>query len=189
MKVNWPILVTGVAGTLLLVALLATGFFFDSTTAVVDVRTGGPAPTFRLVDIDGKEWSLEELKGKPVFINFWSTWCLPCKQEHPMLLQAARAYPEVQFLGLIYNDDANKVRSQMGAGQYRMLMDDLASAGITYPNLEDPSGQVALEYGVVGVPESFFVDTSGQITYKQVGPLQPSIARQELDRIAQRKSP
>ncbi|MBX2802886.1 MAG: TlpA family protein disulfide reductase [Myxococcales bacterium] len=182
-KVNWPILAVGLGVTLPLMALLYAGFGKDPT-ALPDALTGDPAPTFRLVDIEGKEWALADLKGKPVFINFWSTWCGPCKVEHPMLLQAASAYPDVQFLGIIYSDEAKKVDRQMRAPPYRDLMATLDSAGIAYPNLDDPTGRAAIDYGVGGVPESFFVDRSGMVTFKQVGPLSPDIARRELDRIS-----
>ncbi len=185
MKVKWPILAAGVVGTLLMVALLASGFGKDPT-ALPDELTGDRAPTFRLVDLQGRQWALADLRGRPVLINFWSTWCGPCKLEHPMLLQAAQAYPDVQFLGVIYNDEKKAVDVQMRRPPYDQLMAALADSGVAYPNLEDPQGRVAIDYGVGGVPESFFIDRDGIVTYKQVGPLSPDIARRELDRIRRR---
>ncbi|HHO52108.1 MAG TPA: TlpA family protein disulfide reductase [Deltaproteobacteria bacterium] len=183
MKVKWPILIVGLGGTAALIALLATGFSANINTAVTDVITGKQAPAFELVDLQGRTWSVEELEGKPVFINFWSTWCGPCKMEHPMLLQAAKAYPDVQFLGIIYNDAAAAVDVQLRRPPYNRLMSELESAAIEYPNLSDPDGRTALRYGVVGVPESFFVDRTGLVTYKQVGPLNADTAKRELARI------
>lgn len=183
MKVKWPILIVGLGSTALLVAVLAIGFFVDITSAAKDVISGKPAPPFELVDLQGKHWSIDELKGKPVFINFWSTWCGPCKMEHPMLLQAAKAYPDVQFLGVIYNDAAAAVDVQLRQPPYNRLMGELESAAIEYPNLTDPDGRIALSYGVIGVPESFFVDREGVVTFKQVGPLNADTARRELARI------
>jgi len=181
-RVKWPILAGGAIVTLLLVALLASGFGKDPK-ALPDTMTGRDAPRFSLVDLQGREWSLAELEGKPVFINFWSTWCGPCKMEHPMLLQAAREYTDVQFLGIIYNDDNAKVAMQMRRSPYDSLMAALSERGVVYPNLDDGEGRVALDYGVGGVPESFFIDRTGRVTHKEVGPLTPQRLRAELDRI------
>lgn len=180
-RVNWTILSVGLIGTALMVALLYSGFGKDPK-ALPDELTGREAPVFTLADLQGREWSLADID-KPVFINFWSTWCGPCKMEHPMLLQAAREYSDVQFIGVIYDDKTVKVAMQMQRPPYDALMDALDQNGVVYPNLDDPSGRVALDYGVGGVPESFFVDRSGQITHKEVGPLSPQKLRAELDRI------
>ncbi len=181
-RVNWPIMGVGVAVTLLIVALLASGFGKDPK-ALPDQLTGRDAPTFQLADLQGNVWTLDELEGKPVFINFWSTWCGPCKMEHPMLLQAAREYTDVQFLGIIYSDENAAVEMQMRRPPYTQLMASLGERGVRYPNLDDSSGRVALDYGVGGVPESFFIDRTGRITHKEVGPLTPQKLRAELDRI------
>lgn len=181
-RVNWMILGGGTFVTLLLVILLGSGFGTDPK-ALPDQLTGRDAPTFKLVDLQGREWSLQELEGKPVLINFWSTWCGPCKMEHPFLLQAAKRYPDVQFLGVIYSDENAKVAIQMARPPYDALMEALDTQGIAYPNLDDGSGRVALDYGVGGVPESFFIDRTGRITYKQVGPLSPDILVAEIDKI------
>lgn len=183
-NVRWPILVGGGVITLLLVAILASGFGKDPKI-IVPTLAENPAPGFSLVDLDGKTWTLEELKGKPVYINFWSTWCGPCKVEHPMLLQLARMYPDVQFLGVIYQDKPKAIEVQMKRMPYSELMAGLESAGIAYPNLIDPGGRKAIEYGITGVPESIFVDRTGLVTHKENGPLSPQLAREQLDRIRQ----
>lgn len=185
MNVRWPILVVGGVVTLVLVAILGSGFDNGDVHTLPDELSGDPAPTFALVDLDGKEWKLSELKGRPVLINFWSTWCLPCKQEHPMLLDLARQYSDVQFLGVVYQDKAKAIEVQMGKFPYDELMRSLAEAGVQYPNLIDPQGRAAIEYGIGGVPESFFVDRTGLVVHKQIGPLTAAIAREQLDRIRQ----
>ena len=111
--------------------------------------------------------SLESLRGKPVVMNFWATWCVPCYQEHPALVGAARALgKDVQFLGVVYEDDEARV------GAF------LEKRGSAYPSLLDDGGRTAIAYGVAGVPETFFIDAAGRVVEKYVGPLDPeTIAR------------
>ena len=142
----------------LLVAMLASGFGHDPR-AVPKALQGRAAPTFTLQTTDGEAVSLAELRGKPVVINFWSTWCLPCKQEHPLLLAAPAEYPDVVFLGVVYADDPAKVRPW------------LQSNGQTYAQLLDPGGRTAIDYGVAGVPETYFVDVNGRVVHKESGPI------------------
>jgi cytochrome c biogenesis protein CcmG/thiol:disulfide interchange protein DsbE len=168
--VKWPFLVVGLAIVAALVALLASGFGHNPME-VPDERTGDMAPSFTLQDLDGKTWSLKELAGKPVVLNFWSTWCGPCKYEHPLLLAAARANPDVVFLGVVYSDDPDKARRY------------LAEQGAAYAHLVDPDGRVAIDYGVGGVPETFFVDTTGRIVQKIAAPLVPQVLGPLLDEI------
>lgn len=155
-RVNVAVLVMGLVLVVPLVALLASGFG-TNPREVPSVLVDQPAPGFTLVDLEGTTWSLDELEGKPVVLNFWSTWCLPCKQEHDLLQQAARMYPEIQFLGVIYNDEPAKCRRY------------LQQKGTAYHHLIDPDGQVALDYGVAGVPETFVIDREGRIVHKQAG--------------------
>lgn len=170
--VNVRYLLAGLAIVVPLLLFLASGFGNDPH-AVPDVRTGTPAPSFHLVDLDGKDWSMEELKGKPVVLNFWSTWCGPCKYEHPLLLQAAKAYPDVVFLGVIYSDEPDAVRRY------------LAQKGQAYPHLIDPTGAIAIDFGVTGVPESYFIDKQGVIVHKEAQALYPQTLQPLLARIRQ----
>jgi len=122
---------------------------------------GRPAPTFTLRALGGGEpVSLAALRGRPVVINFWATWCVPCYEEHAVLVAAAReAGDSVQFLGVIYEDDADRVA------------DFLSRQGSAYPSLMDDDGKTAMAYGIYGVPETFFVDAQGRIAAKYTGPL------------------
>ena len=161
-KVNLWVLGLGLLLVVPLVALLASGFGNDPM-AIRSQLVGKEAPPFELVDLDGTPVQLDDLRGSPVVLNFWSTWCGPCKYEHPMLLQAARANPDVRFFGVIYQDEPAKIRAY------------LRREGASYPHLEDPAGRVAIDYGVTGVPESFFIDRNGVVVHKQNGPLDPTM--------------
>ncbi len=166
-RVNLVVLGLGLAIVLPLVALLASGFG-SNPREVPSVLEGAAAPGFHLVTLEGVEVSLDDLRGDPVVLNFWSTWCQPCRLEHPALQRAAQAWPDVRFLGVIYNDDAEKSRRY------------LAQAGSAYPSLVDPGGRTAIAYGVAGVPETFVIAPDGTIAHKHVGPLSPAILQQYL---------
>lgn len=155
-RVHPGILAAGALVVLPLLGLLGASFGRDPR-AVPSMMEHAPAPTFALADLDGKTWNLADLRGKKVVLNFWSTWCQPCKLEHPLLLRAQKLWPDVQFLGVIYADDAAKI------GAY------LDREGKAYPHLVDPGGRVAIDYGVAGVPETFFIGEDGQVLHKQSG--------------------
>jgi cytochrome c biogenesis protein CcmG, thiol:disulfide interchange protein DsbE len=117
-------------------------------------KIGGPAPSFSLERIDGTgKLALASLRGKPVVINFWASWCEPCKGEAKMLEQAFNQYRSqgVVFLGVDYHDVASDARTF------------LTHHGITYPTVQDGSGMVGDKYGLTGVPETYFVDRSGKL--------------------------
>lgn len=159
-RVNGVVLALGLVIILPLLALFALSFGNDPR-AVPSVLEGTQAPPFALTSLDGEPISLDALRGKPVVINFWSTWCGPCKQEHPALLDAARRHTDAAFLGVIYNDDPAKCRAW------------LQRNGQAYPTLDDPTGRTAIDFGVAGVPETYFIDAEGVIRHKHAGPLTP----------------
>ena len=131
---------------------------------------GRPAPAFTLRAVGtGAPTSLASLRGRPVVINFWATWCVPCFEEHAVLVAAAReAGDGVQFLGVIYEDEEGQVG------------DFLTRQGKAYPSLMDDDGKTAMSYGVYGVPETFFVDAQGRIAAKYTGPLSPDTLAENL---------
>lgn len=171
-RVNLPVLVAGLGLIVPMIGLFAISFGNDPN-ARPSALVGTHATDFAMVDLDGNSVSLSSLAGKPVVLNFWSTWCGPCKYEHPVLQQAAKANPDVAFYGVIYSDDPQKARMY------------LQRAGSTYPNLVDADNRVAIDYGVTGVPETFFIDRQGTIVYKFVGPLEPQALGQLLARVRQ----
>ncbi len=122
---------------------------------------GRAAPEFALLPIDGGDpVTLASLRGRPAVINFWATWCVPCFQEHPLLVGAARSLgARARFVGVIYEDSEEQVRAF------------LARQGSAYPSLVDPGSRTAIAFGVFGVPETYFLDADGKIAAKHVGPL------------------
>lgn len=114
---------------------------------------------------------LRDLRGKVVVVNYWASWCLACRDEHPVLQQASAAYADsgVQFVGVVYNDRGNnalKWLREMGP--------------VPYPSVMDPRTATAIDYGVYGVPETFFIGRDGRVAYKHFGPLTPTVMQRQL---------
>ncbi|MEN8134787.1 MAG: TlpA disulfide reductase family protein [Thermodesulfobacteriota bacterium] len=123
---------------------------------------GETAPDFSLVDRSGKTWTLSELKGQVVFVNFWATWCPPCREEMPAMQRLYTMLPKDKFkmLAILNNDNP-------------VLADDFAAKlGITMPILDDRDNQIGPKYGLTGVPETFIVDKQGVLRKKFIGPAQ-----------------
>lgn len=121
---------------------------------------GQPAPDFSLVDRQGKIWTLSELKGQVVFVNFWATWCPPCREEMPSMQRLYTMLPKDKFkmLAVLNKDDPT-------------LADNFAvKFGITMPILDDQDNQIGPKYGLTGVPETFIVDKQGILREKFIGP-------------------
>jgi cytochrome c biogenesis protein CcmG/thiol:disulfide interchange protein DsbE len=141
-----------VAPTLLValavLALLAYAVFAQNRTQVV----GGPAPDFTLQTFDGETVSLSELRGRPVVVNFWASWCPTCDEEMALLEATHQRYQgEVVFIGVDHVDTEAKARAYLE--QY----------GITYQNGQDLGGRIADAFGLKGVPETFFIDENGTV--------------------------
>jgi cytochrome c biogenesis protein CcmG/thiol:disulfide interchange protein DsbE len=134
-------------------------------------RVGESAPAFEWVAPDGKRLALATL-GKPAVVNFWATWCEPCKDEMPLLDRAAAAHPEIAFLAIDMDEDGAKVRS---------FLDDL---GVTKMDaLLDVGLATARRFGLASVPSTFFVDARGTIRHLQIGQLDSARLQSGLDQI------
>jgi cytochrome c biogenesis protein CcmG/thiol:disulfide interchange protein DsbE len=158
---NWKVLLGGLALTAPLVAVLASGFG-NSPQGVSNNLGGRPAPVFQMEVLgSGERVDLASLRGRVTVLNFWATWCQPCKIEHPHLLRAASSYGPrgVAFYGVLYSDDPDN------AARF------LEREGHAFPVLHDPAQRVAIDYGVTGVPETFIIDKAGTIVYKHAGPI------------------
>jgi cytochrome c biogenesis protein CcmG/thiol:disulfide interchange protein DsbE len=131
---------------------------------------GQPLPAISGTTLEGARFSSASLLGKPALINVWASWCSPCETEHPLLLDAARQHAgELQLVGLVYEDTpdaASRFLARFGDG--------------SWPDVADPSGRIALDLGVTGPPETFFVDAEGLVRYRHVGPLTPEVLAEQL---------
>ena len=153
--------------------LLFTGFGRDPRE-VASPLIGRPAPEWTLVTLDGGTLSSSELVGRPYVLNFWASWCIPaCVDEHPVLASAHDVHgEEVPIVGVLYQDspaDAEAFLARYG------------DAG--YPHVLDDGGRLAIEYGVTGPPETFFVDAHGIVRDKQFGPLTDELMADRLGAI------
>jgi len=131
------------------------GKFLDKTVALDPTappapQLGSQAPDFTLSDLEGNATTLSQLRGRPVLLNFWATWCPPCRKEMPDLQRFYEKYGDkIQLLGV--NWDFNSVGVEPFLDRH----------GITYPNVMDPKGEVFVRYRLTGLPVSFWLDPEG----------------------------
>lgn len=129
-----------------------------------------PAPAFRLPQLHdpAKTFSAQEMRGKVWLLNVWASWCVSCREEHPVLLDLARS-GAVPLYGLNYKDQRNDA-----LGWLSELGDPyLLSAA-------DLDGRVGIDYGVYGAPETYLIDREGVIRFKQIGPLTPDVIQGKI---------
>ena len=149
---------------LALVAFLAIGLGRDPRE-VPSPLINKPAPAFRLVELKdpSKSFSSEQIRGKVWLLNVWASWCVACRDEHPMLLELARRNA-IPIYGLNYKDkptDAISWLNELG-DPYVLSVSDL-------------DGRVGIDYGVYGAPETFLIDRDGVIRFKHIGPITPEV--------------
>lgn len=166
----WRRLIITLAILLPLIGLLAYGFNRDPRyikTPLMDRQ----APPFTLTLFDAKKINLDDFRGKAVFLNFWASWCPPCRAEARELEAAWQTVKDrdVVFLGIDIQDTEEAA------------LVFLKEFNISYPNGRDASGKIAIDYGVWGIPETFFIDPRGRITYKHVGSLGTALITAKLD--------
>lgn len=153
--------------------LLFQGFGRDPRE-VASPRLDRPAPSWTLTTLDGETLSSDDLAGRPYLVNFWASWCIPaCVDEHPVLAAAHERYgDELTVVGVLYQDAPDDARAFLAR---------YGDAG--YPHVIDPDGRLAIEFGVTGPPETFFVDAEGVVRSRQFGPLTDALMAQHLSRI------
>ena len=159
------------AAILPVLLLLAYGFKTDPRQ-VPSPLVSRPAPPFSLRPFDGGSTSLEQLRGKPVVLNFWASWCFPaCYEEAPALEAAWQAYRDrgVMVIGVDIQDREADAKAF------------LERFKLTFLNGPDLQGKLSIDYGVYGVPETFFIGKDGTIHYKHVGALTKQVLRSKIE--------
>lgn len=129
-----------------------------------------PAPAFTLQELHspGKSLSAADLKGQVWLLNVWASWCVSCREEHPLLVELGRANV-VPIYGLNYKDKPDAAMAWLGE------MGNPYKASIV-----DGDGRVGIDYGVYGVPETFVIDREGIVRYKQIGPVTPQALKDKI---------
>ncbi len=159
---NWRRGGIGLGIGMLIVALLGYGLTVDPRE-IPSPLPGTAAPMFELPTMESVETiDLAALRGQVVVLNFWASWCVPCRVEHADLVAAAERYQPrgVRFFGLVYQDSP---------GSARAFIQELG--GVNYPSLLDEGTRVAISYGITGVPETFVIDQDGVVAFKHKGPI------------------
>lgn len=128
-------------------------------------RTGEPAPALVATALDGTTVDLASLRGRPVIINFWASWCVPCREEFPLFrerLAVLGPADGLQIIGVLYKDEPELAQ--------RFLDDQVAP----WPTVDDPDGSLAAAYRVAAPPQTYFVDGDGVVRGIQIGEVQAS---------------
>ncbi len=151
------------------VTFLAAGLSRDPSL-IPSPLVGKPAPQFALerLKAPAQTMTLADLKGKVLMLNVWATWCAACHAEHPFLMEIARN-SGIPIYGVNYKDERTKA------------LDWLSRLGDPYvASIYDPQGELALDLGVYGAPETFVLDANGIIAYKHIGPITAEVWRDRL---------
>ena len=156
-------------------ALLAVGLAMKAapTGASGAARVSHPANDFTLKTFGGEEITLSDLKGNPVVINFWASWCPPCREEASTLERTWREYrvKGVTFIGVNIQDKEEDALAY------------IAEYNVTYPNGPDLKGRITIDYGVGGIPVTFFIDKDGMISSRWVGAISQSLLKERIEEL------
>ena len=133
----------------------------------------GMAPDFTLTGFDGRTLTLSELRGQVVIVNFWASWCPPCREEAAYLEQTWRKYKDqgVVFIGVDYADTEKEARAY------------IQEFDITYLNGPDLGTRISQAYNIQGVPETFYISKSGELRGVNVGPLKAPVLDDKIEEL------
>ncbi len=157
-RLGLPYLVTALVVPVLLAVLLGA-YLISRIPAAASTAIGNPAPDFSVADLEGNPIRLADLRGRPVIVNFWASWCGPCVEEFPLLREAAarHAGDGLVVIGIVWGDRSEAAR------------DFMARNGATWAAAMDPGEQVSRDYGILGPPETYFIGRDGIIRARQIG--------------------
>jgi len=152
----------------LLLALL--GAWLAARMPATPTAIGSAAPDFSLADLDGNPIRLADLRGRPVIVNFWASWCGPCVEEFPLLSGAAARHEDdgLVVLGIVWRDRSEAARDFMARNE------------ATWPAAMDPGERVATDYGILGPPETYFIGRDGTIVARQIGQISAASLDEKL---------
>lgn len=161
---------------LIVFAALAAVFLFQllfgrNASEVPSVLIGSKAPSLQLAALEGSgvpALTDEIVSGKLALVNVWASWCVPCRQEHPLINELGKD-PRLTVVGINYKDQSPNALRFLGE-----LGNPFAAIGI------DPAGKAAIDWGVYGIPETYLVAPDGTILFKQIGPFTPESVRDKL---------
>lgn len=167
---GWRILILVVPAALVL--LFAFGLTRDPSV-LPSATKGTPAPAFELPALEGDGVvRLADHRGKVVMVNFWASWCVSCRVEHDVLIalgEAMAGRDDVVALGINYRDEPENALAYLAQhGAY------------PYPSGVDPKGRLGIDFGVYGLPETYFLDRNGLIRERHIGPIDMPTARRYL---------
>lgn len=154
----WRRVLLACAAVLLPVVLLGYGLR-TNPRSVASPLVGAQAPEFALPRFDGGELRLASLRGRVVVINFWASWCVPCREEAAALEAVWRRHRDSGLILVGVNIQDREAAARAFVGHTRT----------TYPNVTDATGAISIAYGLYGVPETFVIDRAGRIRSRQVG--------------------
>jgi cytochrome c biogenesis protein CcmG/thiol:disulfide interchange protein DsbE len=164
-----------------LLALMAVGLINKGPVTGKSglTRLGKPAPEFTLPLFEGGELALSQHLGRPIVINFWASWCPPCREEAVLLERSWRSHRDagVLFVGVDIQDTEEDARAF------------LRDFDITYPNGRDADGDITVDYGVIGLPVTFFVSRDGIVERRWVGALRGSVLAEWIEEMAAGAAP
>ncbi|MCE9646821.1 MAG: TlpA family protein disulfide reductase [Chloroflexi bacterium] len=141
-------------------------------------QAGFKAPDFTLDALDGKTYTLSELKGRPVLVNLWATWCPPCRAEMPAIEKMYQEYQDLGFLvlgvNMTYQDSSSAVAPFV------------SEYGLSFPILLEETGETASAYQLRSLPSSYFIDRSGTVSEVVIGgPMSEALLRTNIEKILQ----
>ena len=132
-----------------------------SKAGIQPIKGGKKAPNFCLEDLQGKMWELKHFKGKVVFLNFWATWCSPCKEEMPSMEELCKQFKDKDFVFLAISVDYAGIKP---------VKEYIEKNRYTFPVLIDPKGKTLDLFGVRGIPATFLINQKGGLIGKAIGP-------------------